>query len=121
MRIAVGLLITGVLLSGTAAASPLPAQLAHLYAYDASRPLDVRQARTQERSGVVIHDFTFASPVRGRVPAYVVVPSGRGPFPAVLMQPGSNGDRETVLEDLVGLARRGVAGMTFTPPQIRPD
>jgi dienelactone hydrolase len=123
MRFAVGLAVVTLLATGatTAATPPLPARLAGLYAYDRSRPLSVRLAATQDRSGVVVHDLTFASPKRGRVPAYLVVPSGRGPFPAVLMQPGSNGDRDTVLEDLVSLARRGVAGMALTPPQIRPD
>ena len=121
MRTAAAVLVVILVASGAAAASPFPARLAGLYAYDRTRPLGAREAGTQARSGVTIHDLTFASPVRGRVPAYVVVPAGRGPFPAVLMQPGSNGDRDAVLEDLVTLARRGVVGMTITPPQIRPD
>lgn len=37
------------------------------------------------------------------------------------MEPGSGGNRDFVLEDLVDLAKRGVAGIAITPPQVRPD
>jgi dienelactone hydrolase len=116
------LLLTAGLAAATALASPLPPRLAALYAYDAGRPLDVREVRTQTRSGnVTVHDLTFASPKRGRVPAYLVLPSGKGPFPAVVMEPGSNGNRDFVVEHLVDLAKRGVAGIAITPPHMRAD
>jgi dienelactone hydrolase len=122
MRILAGLLLASTLAATTALAFPLPPKLAALYAYDASRPLGVREVGTQTRSGnVVVHDLTFASPKRGRVPAYLVLPPGPGPFPAVVMEPGSGGNRDFVVEDLVDLAQRGVAGMAITPPQARPD
>jgi pimeloyl-ACP methyl ester carboxylesterase len=122
VRILAGLLLVGGLAAATALASPLPPKLAALYAYDAGRPLDVREVGTQMRSGdVTVHDLTFASPKRGRVPAYLVLPPGKGPFPAVVMEPGSNGNRDFVVEDLVDLAKRGVAGFAITPPQMRPD
>jgi dienelactone hydrolase len=123
VRILAGLLLAGTLTAATALASPLPPRLSALYAYDAKkRPLDVRQVGKQARSeGVTVHDLTFASPKRGRVPAYLVLPPGKGPFPAVVMEPGSGGNRDFVVEDLVDLAKRGVAGMAVTPPQARPD
>jgi pimeloyl-ACP methyl ester carboxylesterase len=37
------------------------------------------------------------------------------------MEPGSGGNRDFVVEDLVDLSKRGVAGMAITPPQVRPD
>jgi dienelactone hydrolase len=122
VRLVSALLLAAGLAAATAFASPLPPRLASLYAYDGGRPLDVREAGVQTRSGnVTVHDLTFASPKRGRVPAYLVLPSGTGPFPAVVMEPGSNGDRDVVVEDLVDLAKRGVAGLVITPPHMRPD
>jgi pimeloyl-ACP methyl ester carboxylesterase len=122
VRLIAGLVLAAALVASTALASPLPPRLAALYAYDASRPLDVRQVGTQTRSGnVTVHDLTFASPKGGRVPAYLVLPPGAGPFPAVVMEPGSNGNRDFVVEDLVDLAKRGIAGVAITPPQARPD
>ena len=82
MRILTGLLPALGLVAATALASPLPPRLAALHAYDASRPLDVREVGMQMRSGsVTVHDLTFASPKRGRVPAYLVLPPGKGAFP----------------------------------------
>ena len=122
MKLLVGVLLGVALAASSALAASLPPRLAALYAYDASRPPDVRAVGTQTRSGdVTVHDFTFASPTRGRVPAYLVLPPGTGPFPAVVMEPGSNGNRDFVVEDLVDLAKRGVAGIAITPPHMRPD
>jgi dienelactone hydrolase len=94
--------------------------LANLYAYDATAPLGVREAGSRTTDGVTIRDLSYASPVRGQVPAWLVVPRGAGPFPVVLYAPGSSGTRDELLGDALGLAQRGVAGFLFTPPQIRP-
>ena len=74
---------------------------------------------TDERDGITVRDISFASPVRGRVPAYLVLPSGSGPFPAVVWAPGSNGTRDDQLEEARDLAKRGIAGIIVTPPHVR--
>jgi dienelactone hydrolase len=107
-------------LAASAGATPPFSQLAKLYAYDASAPLGVREAGATTTGGIVVHDLSYASPVRGRVPAYLVLPPGDGPFPVVLFAPGSSGTRDELLGDAELLARRGVAGFLFTPPTIRP-
>jgi hypothetical protein len=55
-------------------------ELARQFDYDRATPLDVREAGRQKREGVTVIDLSYASPRGGRVPAYFVVPSGRGPF-----------------------------------------
>jgi dienelactone hydrolase len=52
--------------------------------YDQKAPLDIQEVGVQKRGGVEIHDLSYASPKGGRVPAYLVVPSGKGPFAAVI-------------------------------------
>src|SRR5512137_3110804 len=52
--------------------------------YDRSAPLDLREAGVQDRGGVKVHDISYASPKGGRVPAYLVVPAGKGPFAAAI-------------------------------------
>jgi dienelactone hydrolase len=118
VTLAVGLAL--VLAASAWAVPPFP-RLAALYAYDATAPLDVREAGVTTSEGIAVHDLTYASPVRGRVPAYLVVPAGAGPFPVVLFAPGSSGTRDELLNDALTLARRGVSGFLFTPPHIRPD
>jgi cephalosporin-C deacetylase-like acetyl esterase len=107
-------------LTASAGATPPFSELARLYAYDASAPLGVREAGVTNTDGIAVHDLSYASPVRGRVPAYLVLPTGDGPFPVVLFAPGSSGTRDVLLGDAEALAARGVAGFLFTPPILRP-
>lgn len=120
MRLATAAVVA-LALAASAGAAPPFSQLARLYAYDASAPLDVREAGATTTDGIAVHDLSYASPVHGRVPAYLVLPSGDGPFPVVLFAPGSSGTRDELLGDAEALAARGVAGFLFTPPQVRPD
>ena len=114
------MIATALLLATTAGAAPPYSQLAKLYAYAAAAPLDVREAGVTTEEGIAVHDLSYASPVRGRVPAYLVLPAGEGPFPVVLYAPGSNGTRDDFLGDARLLAKRGLAGLLFTPPHNRP-
>jgi dienelactone hydrolase len=88
--------------------------------YDASAPLGVRQAGMTRLGDLTTYDLSYASPVRGRVPAYLVLPPGQGKFPVVLFAPGSSGTRDELIGDAQDLARKGVAGFLFTPPVLRP-
>jgi hypothetical protein len=65
---------------------PSPPDIWKLLSYDESKPLDIREGTIYERDGVRVVDLTYASPVQGRVPTFLVLPSGKGPppFPAVL-------------------------------------
>jgi cephalosporin-C deacetylase-like acetyl esterase len=56
----------------------------HAFDYDAKAPLDIQEAGVEHRGNVAVHDITYASPKGGRVPAYLVVPDGKGRFAAVL-------------------------------------
>lgn len=46
-----------------------------MFDYDRSLPLDVKEIGVEDRNGVRIHDVSYQSPKRGRVTAYLVVPS----------------------------------------------
>ena len=116
----VGLVAATLALAASAGATPPYSQLVKRYAYDASAPLGVREAGVTTAGGIAVHGLSYASPVRGRVPAYLVVPAGDGPFSIVLWAPGSAGTRDEFLSDALALARRGVAGFLFTPPILRP-
>src|SRR3712207_4653326 len=59
-------------------------ELVKQFDYDAKAPPDVKEVGREKREGATVIDLTYASPRGGRVPAYLVVPEGRGPFAAVL-------------------------------------
>jgi cephalosporin-C deacetylase-like acetyl esterase len=56
----------------------------HAFDYDSKAPLDIQEAGVEHRGSVAIHDISYAGPKGGRVPAYLVVPEGKGPFAAVI-------------------------------------
>lgn len=115
---------TFVMASGQAQ-RPRIEDLARQFDYDSKLPLDVREVGHERRDGVTIIDITYASPLGGRVPAYLVLPKGRGPFPAVLfghwMMPGSSmKNRREFLEEAIVLARSGAASLLIDTPLVRP-
>jgi hypothetical protein len=69
-------------------------QLLQHWDYDKAAPLDIKQAGIQERDGVTVYDISFSSPAGDRsaavgpnggvVTSFLVVPLGKGPFPAVI-------------------------------------
>ena len=107
---------------GTAAQTP--EMLAH-FEYDKSAPLAVKTIGVEKRGDVSIHDITYASPKGGVVPAYLVVPKGRGPFAAVIWGHwcwgnSSMRNRKQFLDEAVVLARSGVVSLLTDGPVARP-
>lgn len=104
-------------------------QLRHHWDYDRSAPLDIKQRGLQVRDGVKIFDISYASPVANRgefvgpnggtVTAYLIIPPGRGPFPAVIYghwcMPGSDKkNRAEFLDEALLLAHSGSSHYCLT-------
>jgi dienelactone hydrolase len=100
--------------------------LLHHWDYDPAATLNIRQSGVEMRGGVTINDLSYSSPVAGRtaavgpnggnVTAYLVVPPGDGPFPAVIYghwcMPGSDKENRTeFLDEAVVLAHSGVISL----------
>jgi dienelactone hydrolase len=93
--------------------------------YENRLPLDVKEISVQHRTGVTIHNITYASPKGGVVPAYLVVPNGKGRFAAILwghwMMPKSPAaNRSEFLNEAVALAPAGVVSLLIDAPYVRP-
>ncbi|HJX85780.1 MAG TPA: hypothetical protein VJ723_15675 [Candidatus Angelobacter sp.] len=110
-------------------------QLRHHWDYDTSAPLDLKQAGVVDHAGVKVYDVSYSAPVADRGPligpngglvtAYLVVPAGKGPFPAVIYghwcMPGSEKkDRTQFLEEAIVLARSGVVSLLPDHVNTRP-
>jgi len=101
-----------------------PSLLRH-FDYDQKAPLDVKEIGVEQRGNTSIHDISYASPEGGRVPAYLVVPKGSGPFAAVIWghwyQEGSEFlNRKEFLDEAVALAPSGVVSLLTDGPMARP-
>jgi dienelactone hydrolase len=101
-------------------------QLLHHWDYDKSASLNIKQSGIEQRDGVTIYDMSYSSPVGdrgaavgpngGAVTAFLVVPAGHGPFPAVIYghwcMPGSDKEnRSEFLSEAVVLAHSGVISL----------
>jgi cephalosporin-C deacetylase-like acetyl esterase len=101
------------------------AELLHHFDYNEKTPLDVRETGVEQRGDIAIHDILYASPKGGCVPAYLVVPKGKGLFAAVIWghwyQDGSPLlNRKEFLDEAVALAGSGVVSLLADGPIARP-
>src|SRR5260370_15197062 len=113
------------LFASTLFAQNVDAALLRHFDYDQKAPLDVQEAGIEQRGDVAIHDISYASPKGGRVPAYLVVPKGKGPFAAVIWghwyQDGSPFlNRKEFLDEAAALAASDVVSLLTDAPTARP-
>ena len=102
------------LLGGCGSGKPAP------FAYDRTASLEFRDLGAVNHGyPIVIHDVSYASPKGGRVTAYLVVPPGKGPFPAVIYAHGSGGSRRDLLVPAIWMAARGAVALTVDDPFAR--
>ncbi len=105
-----------------AAAQTMPLEdLSKTFAYDAATPLDVKQVSVEERAGAKVFDLTYASPQGGRVPAYLVMPAGKGPFAGIVFMHWGQGNRSEFLAEALLIARAGAASIMIDAPYWRPE
>ena len=97
-------------------AIPPHSELVRMFEYDRSAPLDVQEKGVEQRDGVAVHDLSYASPGDGRVPAYLVVPPGKGPFAAIVFMHGAGGNRSGMLPQALTLAKAGAVGLLIDAP-----
>jgi dienelactone hydrolase len=110
-------------------------QLLHHWDYDKNSPLNPKEIGVQDRDGVKVYDITYSSPVGDRGPsvgpngglvsAYLIIPAGKGPFPAVIYghwcMPGSEKKNRTeFLDEALLLAHSGVISLLPDHVSVRP-
>ena len=121
------ILLLLVVISGAAAAQKQSEGVAdfqyptHLFDYDSSQPIDIEDKVIQETSEFTIHDITYASAKGGRVPAYLVVPKGKGPFAAVLFGHYGLGTRSEFIPEAKLYAKAGALSLIPDYPWDRPE
>jgi dienelactone hydrolase len=119
------LLVAGILLFFSDAMRAQDSDLARYFDYDQKAPLGIKRIGVQRRPHANIFDITYDSPKGGTVPAYLVVPKGRGPFAAVIWghwcwQNSSLRNRKQFLDEAVTLAQSGLVSLLTDHPISRP-
>ena len=118
-------LTIAVLLLGASASSAQDPELLRHFDYDRTTPLNLRRIGVAHRERANVYDITYDSLKGGVVPAYLVVPKGRGPFAAVIWghwywANSSMANRKEFLEEAVVLAQAGVVSLLTDGPLARP-
>jgi dienelactone hydrolase len=87
------------------------------FAYDKHEPFKyVDTGRVNHGYPIRIDNISFASARSGRVHAYLVVPPGKGLFPAVIWAHGSGGTRQDLILPATWLAARGAVSLVVDDP-----
>jgi len=124
MRSLFGSALLLLLLSQIASGQAPPFQdLLRWYEYDPKAPLELKEESTQGREGLKVLSVSYASPKGGRVPAYIVVPPGKGPFAGLIfMHPaGRDVGRAYFLDEAVALSKSGAVSILIDAPFVRPS
>jgi len=100
-------------------------QLAHHFDYDRRLPLEIKEVGVEQCGRATVYDLSYASPLGGRVPAYLIVPTGKGPFAAVMWghwywsnSPMRN--RKEFLDEALVLAQANLISLLTDGPIARP-
>jgi hypothetical protein len=73
------LAICSLWLAALVGVSAQDAELVRHFDYDRNAPLNLKRIGVQQRANATVYDITYDSPKGGVVPAYLIVPKGRGP------------------------------------------
>lgn len=108
--------------ASTAAQTPAAADASKVFAYDATKPLNLTIGKSETpAAGVTVSEVSYDSPKGGRVPGYLVVPSGKGRFAAIVYMHWGQGNKGEFLSEAVEMAQRGAIGIMIDAPYWRPD
>src|SRR6266571_8402216 len=113
------------LLSTSAHSLTQDAEGVRYFEYNQTAPLQTKQIGTEDRGHAIVYDISYASPKGGVVPAYLVVPKGKGPFAAVIWghwywENSSMRNRREFLDEAIAIAPAGVVSLLTDGPIARP-
>jgi len=113
---------------GTPVEYPKPSypDLLPRFDYDSHSGLDMRETDVLKRDKVRLIELNYSGASGDRVPAYLLIPPGGGPFPAIiwahwLMKGSPLANKDEFLEEALVLARSGVVSLLIDAPQARND
>jgi uncharacterized protein len=116
----IGLVLAVAVLAAGCGGDKAAATKPSLFSYDRSAPLGFRdRGPVNHGYPIQVRDVSYTSPRGGRVTAYLVVPPGKGPFPAVLYLHGSREDRTRLVVPAAWLAARGAVGLAINDAFVR--
>ena len=101
---------------------PVDEAILKLFDYDQNAPLDVQEHKVTPLTRYTHYDLSYASPMGGRVPAYLLVPDElTGPFAGIIVQHGMAGNKHSDLYFGRSLVATGAVVLMIDAPYARPE
>ncbi len=91
-------------------------ELTSLFRYDPQISLDIHERTLPDKNGIGVLDISFASADGKTVDAFLLLPEGDGPFPAVIFVHWGFGSRSQFLDEANLLAQTGVGSLLVNAP-----
>jgi dienelactone hydrolase len=113
--------LLSLVMTAAMAQSPQALNPDQIFAYDSSKPLRLELANTETVDGIGVTEISYDSPKIGRVPGYLAVPAGKGPFGGIVYMHWGQGDKSEWLAESVIMAKRGAVCIAIDAPYLRPD
>jgi hypothetical protein len=92
--------------------------LVHLFDYDRDQPLDLVVESQEQLGAATVQTISYAGGMGFRVPAYLVVPGGRGPYPAIVYLHKGSAGKNQFLSEAISLAGLGVVSLLLDSPFV---
>ncbi len=92
-----------------------------MFDYDSAALLDLEVLSEHLQGNIPIQDITYASPKGGKVTAYLIIPSGSGPFAGVIFVHWGQGNRDEFVDEALVLADMGTVSLLIDAPIVRPQ
>jgi dienelactone hydrolase len=110
--------------SNTPTPTPIPPYeiLVEIFEYDHESPVDLVILSEERREGVTVQTVKYygaENPVYQkalRVPAYLLLPAGEGPFPAILYLHAGMMNKDQYLDEAILIAQQGVICLVIDGP-----
>jgi predicted esterase len=103
----------------TCPAEPVSHQDAlRLFEGDRTGPFDVEERSMRVEDGATVHDIMYSGADGGRHQANLVIPSHDGRLGGVMYLHGAGGSPSDFVPEALELARRGVASLLITQPEM---
>ncbi|MGE5205605.1 MAG: alpha/beta hydrolase family protein [Chlamydiota bacterium] len=97
-----------------------PPDAAQVFAYNTKASLEFQEKSMEQVHGIKVEDVSYTSPKGGGVPAFLIVPPGKGPFAGLVFVHWGQGDRSEFLAEAVMLAHAGAESLLIDAPYNRP-
>ena len=90
--------------------------LIKMFSYNKDLSLNIENKSIEHKNDIIIKDISYSGVSEKRIDAYLIKPSGEGPFPGIIFVHPAPGSRDTFLDEAINLAEIGAMSLLVDAP-----